>query len=71
MDTARLDIVSTRERLHRLVDELPDERLADALLALAPVDDEPLTEADRAAIAEAEADVRAGRVFTLDEIHGR
>lgn len=67
---AKLSTMTTRERLHRLVDELPDERLAEALLALAPLDDEPVTVADRSAIEEAEADVRAGRVFTLDEIRG-
>ncbi len=36
--------------------------------ALAPDDDEPLTDEDRAAIAEGMADAAAGRMFSLDEV---
>lgn len=46
--------MATREDLHRLVDALPEERLAWAALDLAPYDDEPLSAEDRAAIAEGE-----------------
>ena len=35
---------------------------------LAPDDDEPLTDAERAGIAEARADVAAGRVHTAAEV---
>jgi hypothetical protein len=65
--------MTTRERAHKLIDELPDERVEDALAALealedpviaafsgAPLDDEPWTEADEAAIGEVEADRAAG-----------
>jgi hypothetical protein len=58
----------TRQHVHALVDQLPPVQLAaletilqsmlDPLsrrLALAPADDEPLTEEDRRAIAEADA----------------
>ena len=32
-----------------------------------PIDDEPFTEEDKAALAEARADVAAGRTVSLDE----
>lgn len=56
---ATLDGMTTGERLHELVDQLPEERLADVLLALAPLNDEHLTDEDRAAIEEAEADAHS------------
>jgi hypothetical protein len=75
---------TTREALHRLVDELPKDELADARLYLeylcsgrdplikklmeAPYDDEPETEEERAGMAEAWEDVRAGRVISHEEI---
>jgi hypothetical protein len=46
--------MATREELHRLVDALPEERLAWAAIDLAPYDDEPVGAEDRAAIAEGE-----------------
>lgn len=70
--------MTTRERLHRLVDVLPDghaealARVVDAMAAgvldpaeravvLAPDDDdEPVTDAERAGIAEAEAALATG-----------
>jgi hypothetical protein len=48
-----------RERLHQLLDTLPDERLAQAetaLAALAMPDDDSIIRADRQALAEAELD---------------
>jgi hypothetical protein len=76
--------MTVRERLHQIVDELaePDaERALRALerwreepvalaLAAAPPDEEPVTDADRDALAEAWEDVRAGRVHTVDEAFG-
>ena len=75
---------STHELLHRLVDALPDDdaataaRVLEALAwradpaaaaaALAPVDDEPEGEAERVAVAEARADVAAGRVVSAAEV---
>ncbi len=63
----------TRADLHRLVDELPDEsvdaaavlltRAKDPVLAAlqaAPFDDEPETEEERRAVAEARADRERG-----------
>lgn len=66
--------MTTKERLHQLIDDfseeeaaatlrLIDRRNADPLLralAEAPEDDEPFTEDDEAAIAEVEADRAAG-----------
>jgi hypothetical protein len=69
----------TRKDLHRLVDQLPEaalkaleEWLAEydpvlwALLT-APEDDEPETEEERKAMAEAYEDLKAGRVVSLEE----
>jgi hypothetical protein len=72
----------SRETLHDLVDRIPEEELPAAKRFLeylavspacraalsAPPDDEPLTEADVAAIARARDEVRAGKVISHDEI---
>jgi hypothetical protein len=75
--------MTVKERLHRLVDTLPDEeaetaaRILEALhtpagprytLDNAPEDDEPYSEEERAAVAEALEDVRAGRVRPLADV---
>lgn len=74
-----------RERLHRLVEELPGGEMAAAeryleylqlvgrdpvlhALLTAPYDDEPESDEERAGLAEAEEDYRAGRIYTLDEV---
>jgi predicted transcriptional regulator len=70
-------VISTRELLHELVDELPENQLAAAaryleqLRANAPYDDEPLTEEELAAIDEGFADIAAGRVYSTDEVRRR
>jgi hypothetical protein len=77
----------TRADLYRLIDELPESELHAAarfleflreagdpllrVLEAAPEDDEPLTPEDEAAIEEAWADVRAGRVISDDELGRR
>lgn len=72
----------TRDALYQLVNELPDEAMdaaAEYLAALrddsllrrllsAPWDDEPETDAERTASQEAEADFRAGRVVSLEDV---
>ena len=79
--------MQTRERVHRLVDELPEDELlaVEQLLAErrgkpggflgtfadAPEDDEPLTAEDIAAIDEAYADIAAGRTISHDELWRR
>lgn len=76
-----------RERLHALIDTLPEDELQAALgfleslgtevaeprwsLSDAPVDDEPLTAEDEASLAEAEADLAEGRVVTHEEARRR
>lgn len=76
-----------RERLHALIDTLPEGELQAALqflehlgaedvepvwsLSDAPVDDEPFTADDEAALAEAESDLLEGRVVTHDEARRR
>lgn len=86
--------MTTKERLHELVEELPASSSGPALRVLtylrddpefvlkllrslsdpvlraleeAPVDDEPVTEEDRAAIAEGWADYHAGRGLSAEE----
>jgi hypothetical protein len=72
----------SRDTLHDLVDRIPEEELPAAerfleYLAVspayraaffAPPDDEPVTDADLAAIARARDEVRAGKVISHDEI---
>lgn len=72
----------SRDALHDLVNRIPEEEVPAAkrfleYLAVSPAyraalsaaeDDEPVTEADAAAIARAHEDVRAGRVVSHDEI---
>jgi predicted transcriptional regulator len=71
--------VTTKDDLYRLIDGLDEddarlalERLQDLQLPRAlrdaPIDDEPVTDEDLAAIAEAEADIAAGRVVSHEEI---
>jgi hypothetical protein len=77
--------MTTREQLHRMIDELPecDLHMAEILikwrhelrddrmlvtLATAPLDDEPETPEEVAAVAEAYEDVAAGRLYSLEEI---
>ena len=70
--------VNARADLHRLIDELDEEQAARLLqivsdplersLMLAPLDDEPLTEEDKAAIAEGEAAYRRGDWVSDDNL---
>ncbi len=76
--------MTTREEIHELLDQLPESELEDlhrvvlerlakhdpVLQAFlnAPEDDEPETEEERTAVAEAYEDFRAGRVFTLEQV---
>jgi len=74
----------TREQARELLDAVPDDRLSEAAAALepladpmlvvllnAPEDDEPLTDEDRAAIAEGKADIARGDVVSADEMKRR
>jgi hypothetical protein len=71
----------TRADLHRIVDELPDKSLDAAAILLArvrdpltaaleaaPLDDEPLTDEDRAAAEEGWAAYRRGEAVDLDDL---
>jgi hypothetical protein len=72
----------SRDTLHNLVDRIPEEELPAAKRFLeyltvgpayraamsAALDDEPLTEADAAAIARVQEEVRVGNVVSHDEI---
>ena len=70
--------VNAKADLHRLIDDLDEEQAARLLqivsdplergLMLAPLDDEPLTEEDEAAIAEGEAAYRRGDWVSDDDL---
>ncbi len=72
-----------REEINRLVNRIPIEKLEIAIhflkslleqqqngqtLANPSYDDEPWTEEDEQAVAEAEEDIRTGRIYTLEEV---
>ena len=75
----------TRLRLKELIDELPEgdlhavKRYIQFLhylddpfavsMAEAPLDDEPLTDEDIAALEEAEEDIKAGRLIPAEELY--
>lgn len=61
---------STLETVEYFLESLnasPDDPVLRALME-APWDDEPETEEERIAVQEAWEDVKAGRVFTLDDV---
>jgi hypothetical protein len=74
--------MTTREKAHMLLDELPESELEpvvefltsrreDPVVAAfrgAPLDDEPWTEADKAAVEEAEVDFAAGHTISHEEM---
>ena len=73
--------MTTREALYRLVDSIPSAQLDDArkllepladplltTLANAPYDDEPETDDERAAVAEAREGYRRGEWVSSDEV---
>ena len=80
-------MATTREKLRELIEHLPDEQLEraarllselsqltqsfDEFLASAPLDDEPTTDDDRAAIAEGREDDRSGRTIPLSNVPPR
>ncbi len=74
----------TRTALRKLIDQLPESELVAAHRYLcylrdkgdtvlqaflnAPLDDEPLTEEDIKAIEDGKEDIKAGRVYTLEQV---
>jgi hypothetical protein len=75
--------LGSEDTLHHLVDTLPDSEIAAAerylrgvqtddpvlrTLLTAPLDDEPETDEERAAVAGAYADMRRGRLVSMEEI---
>ena len=76
--------MTVRERLHRIVDELPEADAKRALralelwrddpvalaLAAAPFDDEPETAEERAAVDQARDEIRRGDVVSAEEVWG-
>jgi hypothetical protein len=78
--------VITKEVLHRVIDTLPDSELEEAARLLAglgiddpvlravlaaPLDDEPETPEEAAAVQEARDDVAAGRIVSHEEARRR
>jgi hypothetical protein len=70
--------MTTKEALHRLIDELPDDQaerllrgIPDPVLqarALAPIDDESETPEEAEAVAEGIADLERGDVLTTEQL---
>jgi hypothetical protein len=71
--------MTVKEKLHELVDQLDEGAAREALAYLqdlrlprgvreAPIDDEPLSDEERAAIAAAHQQLVAGRVISDEEI---
>jgi hypothetical protein len=61
-------VMTAREQLKALVEELPDELLRDAIYALTHlVDDEPLSDEEIANIEASDEDFKHGRVISLEE----
>lgn len=74
--------MTTKERLHQVVDSLSEQEAAETLdyiasrgrdslarrLDEAPLDDEPLTAEDLDAMREMREDAAAGRLVSLDDI---
>ncbi|MEA2528171.1 MAG: hypothetical protein QOF33_3449 [Thermomicrobiales bacterium] len=75
--------MATRDRIHQLVDELPESDLDEVIhfledrgspntlsraLAAAPPDDEPESPEEAAAIGQAYADVADGRLVSHEEL---
>jgi hypothetical protein len=72
--------MTAKEQLRRRIETFSEDEAAEALRLLdlrndpvvaafrdAPLDDEPFTEEDEAALTEARADLAAGRTVSLDE----
>jgi hypothetical protein len=70
--------MTTKEALKRLIDDLPDERAERLLDAVqdpvilaritAPFDDEPETDEERRAVADARAEVARGDLISTDQL---
>ncbi|MBI4497660.1 MAG: hypothetical protein HY689_07175 [Chloroflexi bacterium] len=70
--------MTTRERLHQLIDALPDDELQAVERVLAepllrallctPEGEEPLSPEEIAGILEGERDIAAGRVYTFENV---
>jgi hypothetical protein len=65
-------MATTREQLRKMLDELPDDRLDEARLALAllniPEDDEPTTAEDLEALAQGREEYRRGETIPGDVV---
>lgn len=86
MRGASIEAMTTREKAHKLVDDLPETELQPVIdfiatrqddpvrriLDAAPEDDEPLTDSDRAALDEAYAELESGAPsMSVDEFRRR
>lgn len=75
-------LMTTKERLHQVVDAMSEQEAVDALdylvsrgrdplaqrLDAAPLDDEPLTDEERESLRDARADKTAGRLVSMDDL---
>src|ERR1044072_6028795 len=75
-------LMTTKERLHQVVEAMREQEAVDALdilasrtrdalarrLDAAPLDDEPLTDEERESLRDARADKAAGRLVSMDDL---
>jgi hypothetical protein len=61
-------VITAREQLRALVEEVPDDRLRDAIYALTHLeDDEPLSEQEAEDVKSALEDIEQGRMIPLKD----
>jgi hypothetical protein len=65
-------MATTRDQLRKMVDELPDDRLDEAQMALTllnvPEDDEPTTAEDLEAVAQGREEYRRGKTISGEAV---
>ncbi len=62
--------MSNRQRLHEMIELIPEDRIIQAIALLQQLDDrddEPLTSEEQAAIRNSREDFTAGRFVTLED----
>ena len=65
-------MAQNRDHLRALVDSLPDDTLPEAISLLTHLeDDEPLSDQERANVEDGLADIREGRMTSLDDYERR
>ncbi len=67
----RVAVLLDIEEYEKLLIEAATKHPAVTALRNAPIDDEPFTEEDRKAVEEAEEDIRAGHIYSHEDVRQR